>query len=256
MSPNGRSGLPPWQTGLLRATAFCSAPPDLNAVRWWEGLVGHTAENRNIRVGAGQLIEQGPIENRILQLQIIAARVDWLILPSEAEGGAFQNIGPLEASASEFRRLIVPWLADVAPALNRLAFGAQLYVPSANLDEAREYVARLVPYVRINWRIIRDFIFQVNRPGASRVWRDAGDLNRLAKVQAVSRRAVVATITGGSQTITPISEEFAAYLELDINTPVLQTGELPRDRVVEIFDELVANSIEIAERGILDEHGS
>jgi hypothetical protein len=256
MTPNGKIGLPPWQAGLLRATAFCSGPPDLNGVRWWQDLVGHPADSRNIRVGAGQLVEQGPIDNRILQLQIISARVDWLILPAESGGEAFPNIGPFERSASEFRTLISPWLAEAAPALNRLAFGAQLYIPCANLDEARGYVARLVPYVRINWTVIRDFSFQVNRPGGSRVWGDAGDLNRLARIQAVSRRAMVATVTSESQTIAPVSEEFAAFLELDISTPALQSGELPRDRFVDVFAELIANGIEIAERGIFDEHGN
>jgi hypothetical protein len=246
-----------WQVGLLRATAFCLAPPDLSGIKWWEELVGAPAEVRNVRAGAGHLIEQGLVENRSLQLQIVLARVDWIFTAREdPEGDGFPQLGPFEESVRPFQSLISRWL-EAAPSLNRLAFGAQLYIPSSNVTEARGHIARILPYVRLDWEHIRDFVFRVNRPRPFVAWPEVGELNRIATVGAVSRKKLVATLLPEPQMAIPAKEEFAASLELDINMPPLDVRqEIPRERRIQIFDELVSNGREIAERGILDEHGN
>ena len=246
-----------WQVGLLRATAFCLSPPDLSGIKWWELVVGAPAEVRNVRAGAGQLIEQGLVENRSLQLQIVLARVDWIFAAKEeSDGDAFPLLGGFEESVRPFLALISRWL-EAAPSLNRLAFGAQLYIPTRDVAEARRHVARILPYVKLDWEHIRDFIFRVNRPRPFLAWPEVGELNRIATVGAVSRKKVVATLLPEPQVAVPVKEEFSASLELDINMPPLDVRqEIPRERRIQIFDELVSNAREIAERGILDEHGN
>ncbi len=251
------SRVPEWQVGLLRATAFCLAPPDLSNIKWWERVVGAPAEVRSVRAGAGHLIEQGLVENRSLQLQITLARVDWIFTAKEElDGDVFPQLGPFEESVRPFQALISRWL-ETAPSLNRLAFGAQLYIPSSNVAEARGHVARMLPYVKLDWEHIHDFSIRVNRPRPFLAWPEVGELNRIAVVQAVSRRKIVATLLPETQVPVPVKEEFSANLELDINTPPLDVRqEIPRERTVQIFSELVSNAREIAERGILDEHGN
>jgi hypothetical protein len=239
-----------WQATSLRLTAFLLTPPELAKVDWWERLVGSSSESRTVRPGAGQLVEQGTWEKHVLQLQIQLARVDWVLSPVDEPGSsAFSYLGGLKDSVGEFRDLMSKWL-EFAPEMNRLALGAQLVIPTGNRVEAMQHIARMLPYVNISWDVIRDFIFRVNRPRPSAAWRGVGELNRLGTWQAVSRKKMVAALLPESQSLTPVVEDFAAFLELDVNTAPLEGNkEIPRDLSGKLLDEFISNAVEIAERG-------
>lgn len=242
-------GQPEWQAGLLRTTAFCLAPPDLPNIKWWEELIGGPAEFRNLRVGVGELIEQGLVGDRTLQLQVHVARVDWIFSPKDQpDGDPFPSLGALAECLPAFQALISRWL-DTAPSLNRLAFGVQLYIPSSSRAEAMGHIAEMLPYVRINAERMREFTFQVNRPRPCVTWPELGEVNRLATWQAVLRKRVVASFLPEVRGPVSVREEVAAFLELDINTPPDFGKEIPRHLSKEIFGELIGNGIEIVERG-------
>lgn len=239
-----------WQAWSVRFTAFLLTPPELPKIEWWQQLVESAPESRTVRVGAGELIEQGIWEKHALQLQIHLARVDWILTPRDEPGSAtFPSLGALRDSIGEFRNLMSKWL-DVAHELNRLALGVQLIIPTADRAQAMRYVAGMLPHVRLNWEAIRDFMFRVNRPRRSVAWPELGELNRLGTWAAISRKKMVAALLPESQSLTPVVEEFAAFLELDINTPAIDAkADVARDLRRSLLDELISNALEIAERG-------
>jgi len=86
-----------WQPGSLRVTAFQIEPVDVSSVDWWRALTGNSSESKNIRAGIGQLVEQGPIDRGVLQLQIQPVRIDWILLPKDdPESELFQDLGDFE----------------------------------------------------------------------------------------------------------------------------------------------------------------
>src|SRR5271155_2990939 len=142
-----------WKAGSLRITAYCTDPPDPGSLQWWEFVTKQPAEVRNVtRTPFGQLIEQGTIGDRTLHLQVQLNRVDWVIFPKDdTESENFPTLGEFEESSTYFRELISQWLS-AAPPLNRLAFGAQMYIPVANQPRAMEIIAKILPFIEINWK--------------------------------------------------------------------------------------------------------
>lgn len=245
-----------WQPGSLRVTAFCIEPPNLSSVQWWESLTKQPSETRNVtRAGFNQLFEQGTVGDRTLHLQVQQlGRVDWIILPKDnPESDSFSSLGDFGESAAYFRELISQWLSDQAPPLNRLAFGTQLYIPVANQEEAFKIIAKMLPSVKIDWKGIRDFIFQVNRPRACVTFPDLGEINRLRKWQAVIRKKIVGVIVPEGQAPVATREETSAFLELDINTPPPTDAKtaLPSARLPELLAELIQNAANILTDDVL-----
>ncbi len=240
-----------WQTGLLRATAFYPDPFDLAGVNWWESLAGRPSESKNVRAGLGQLAEFGTVDDRVLQLQIQPGRIDWLLLPKdEPEGGSFPSLGDFEKCLGYFRELFFKWLSQ-APELNRLAFGAQLYIPTADQSEAVQTVAGILQYVKIDWTGIRDIVFQLNRVQACKTLPELGAINRLVKWQTVVRKRIVGALLPEPQAPVTTAEEFAAYWELDISlaAPTDAKMKLPPEKLKELFTELTHEAADIVSRG-------
>lgn len=256
VSPESEPSAKPenWRAGSLRITAFCVEPPDLGTVRWWESIAGHPSETKNIlRSGIGQLVEYGPVGDQVLQLQVQLNRVDWILFPKEnPEGDPFPFLGEIKLASLNFRSLVDPWLAQ-APRLNRVAFGAQLYIPVRDHKEAMRLLAKKLPSVKINWEAIRDFTFQVNRPLPGLSEPDLGEINRLTKWQVVVQKKVVGVILPTVQAPHATSEQTSAFWELDINTavPTDPTAFLAPNRVTPLIDELIQNAIGIVKDDVL-----
>jgi hypothetical protein len=240
-----------WETSLLRATAFPTGPLDLASVKWWEVATGRSSESKNIRTGIGQLIEVGTVDDKVLQLQIQPGRIDWVLaLKDDPESEKFSSLGDFDKSSNYFRELIVKWL-EQAPPLNRIAFGAVLSIPTKNESEAMETISRFLPYVKIDWSGVRDFIFQMNLPQPCATFPGLGAINRLVKWQNVVRQKVIATLSPPLQAPVATTQEPAAQCELDISTAVsTETAfKLPPDQLKALFAELVQHAAEVMPKG-------
>jgi len=242
-----------WEAGLLRITAFPSEQVDLRTVDWWEKVTGTASEMRTVQPSVGQLTEQGTVEDYLLRLQIQFGRVDWVLLPKDdVQNEAFPLLGKFEQVSRRFRELVSPWLTG-APRVNRLAFGAVLYVPTASLEEATEVISKILPYVNIEWSGIRDFIFQINRPRPCRTCSEAGDINRLSKWQIVVLKKMITVLAPDASGPLTTSEQPAAYWELDINTapPPGAQKEITRDLLDPLLNELLENATTIVKSDAL-----
>jgi hypothetical protein len=229
-----------WQTGSLRVTGFTIDPVAFDTVNWWETLTGQASESKNLRPGSGQLVELGTHAGKILQLQIQPGRVDWLLLPKDdPDSVKFASLGAFEESLTSFTELVSKWFVN-APAMNRIALGVQLLLPTANYSEAVHILAGILDYVNINWDGIQEFMLQLNRPEISASFPDLGAINRLVKWQTIVRKKILAALAPQPQAPVTTSEEFAVYCELDINTtpPADARTKLPPEKLTALLVEL------------------
>lgn len=202
-------------------------------------------------MGHGLLIEQGTFDGRLLQLQINLGRVDWLLLPRNiSESDKIDSLGTLGESAEYFRGLVSKWLIKSSP-LNRLAFGASLFIPTGGQLEAVQEIRGILPSLGIDWQGVRDFVYQVNRPRACTTSSESGPINRIAKWQDVLRQTIVATLLPQGQAPVSVGQQPVANLEIDINTSIPSDAkkELPQEKLSSILEELTENAIEIALSG-------
>lgn len=241
-----------WQTGSLRVTVFYTGLLDVVSVNWWESLTGQQPDSKNVRAPGGQLIELGTVEGQVLHLQIQPGRIDWLLLPKDdPDSETFSLLGDFAKSSTYFGNLISKWF-EQAPPLNRIAFGAQLFIPTADQPEAIRIVATILLCVKMKWEGVRDFIFQVNRPRACETLPGLGAINRLARWQTIARRKVTAILLPQPQAPVMTSEEHAAFCELDISTNAptdADTIKLPPDALRSLLTELIKHAADIVSKG-------
>jgi len=90
-----------------------------------------------------------------------------------------------------------------------------------------------------------DFLYQVNRPRASRAGVEGLHLNRLSKWSVGGHQVV--TITAVRPTLGDL--RYDLRLELDINTAPDFEGPIPQQKVESVIDDLLDGAREIAEQG-------
>jgi len=131
----------------------------------------------------------------------------------------------------------------------RLALGATMYYPVADLATGNELIA---PYIRFpgNLEGVRDILLQINRPRISKC-EAALSINRLAKwgVATVVSGKLQPNVAGVLSLVDLSPPQFACTLELDINTAAEYSGPLPNDKLVCIFGELFELAEEIVSKG-------
>jgi hypothetical protein len=154
-----------------------------------------------------------------------------------------------------FKELMRRWLVDCPP-LQRLAFGAVLYLP---VEDKMKGYSQLSAYLglELDPENSGDFLYQINRRRRSGCGVPNLEINRLSKWTwlQLGLRA-----SDGEQPWLEIRPS-VCLLELDINTAldfreplsgksyVPFRGPLPRESYVPLFDELVSFAEEIAVKG-------
>jgi hypothetical protein len=242
-----------WRVESLRVTAFPSPTTRLDDTQWWPTVFGQPAETRVSRPRLAGYQEAGPFERGKAILTVAPARIDWHFAPVEpvadADPVALLNVGSLSEAIPPFFGIMSRWL-PLAPDLQRLAFGATILLPSADAPDAYKHLQRLIPSVRIDGRS-SDLLYQINRPRASRSGIANIQINRLSKwsVGLLQRVLLSVTPTGVQQIMQEANATTVIRLELDTNTAPSFVGNLPRERLSEILDELADLAVEIAIRG-------
>lgn len=246
-----RLELGPWQVGDLRLTALLSplAPIEARTERKrWEALVGTKPEKTDSRRFGREVEESGPFaSNGTLTCRDTPRGTEWMLGSDNPEAGFLspQVLVP-------FKDLMGRWLVDCPP-LQRLAFGAALYLPVAKREEGYRQLKQYLPFSRENSLHAGgfleyspqngDFLYQFNRrrPSGS---VPGVQLNRLSKWQWVPLGEV--RVEGG-KLVEPSTS--ACLLELDINTAPEFQGVLPHDRLVPLLNEMIGLAVEIAAQG-------
>jgi hypothetical protein len=247
-----RRPLEAWQAEILRLTAFPSPAAQLGEPTWWRDLIGEHPETRISRPRRGGQQEEGRFEGRKLVLRVEPTRIDWLLAPIDDQAREVEGVpttGPFPESLQIFLQLILRWFElETCPPVQRLAFGAILLLPVENPQAGYRQISTYLP-LQLDPEGSSDFSYQINRPRDSTSGISSLKINRLAKWSVLS-------LTMGELSLGPTSVDYSARqihhvcrLELDINTALDFRGELSREQLPQIFQELVNLGQEIVREG-------
>lgn len=240
-----------WQAGRLRLTAFVPVSVRVGDVRKWQDLVGQPPDSSSYRPKMESLEEQGPFEKGELQFNMVPGRIDWLygaISTTEQLAERMPALGAFATEVVTFRKIVESWLENPIPIL-RLAVGSELFIPVPDRDAGYEQLAKYVQHaVRVDLNS-SDFLYQINRPRVTRSGVEGLRINRLSTWRVIMLRLKM-KYTSGGQTVDREGEQLhALHVTTDVNTSPEYGKELPQDRLVTLFRELVELTMEIAEKG-------
>src|SRR5262249_9619117 len=151
LNVTGRPDLEPWQVGDLRLTAFPSSlvPIDARAEeKHWEGLIGKKPESIGLRNFGTEVEANGPFApGGKLNYRRSTRVIQWMLerTPNPEKPETYFWTPP--QVLMPFQELMCRWLAD-SPPLNRLAFGAALYLPVENREEGYLRLRNYLPFRR------------------------------------------------------------------------------------------------------------
>lgn len=241
-----------WEVTLLRLTAFPRDPSSSARAGVWSQVVGQEPEKQLSKPRLGEIYEDGPYSTGLLSFFSQPTRLEWRIIPIAEENAVSPTpptIGPVDVVLSKFTEITKKWLQGVDFAITRLAFGAQLLLPAVDHEDAYQKLSTYLPSIKLDLRS-RDFSYQINRPRQSRTV-DGLSINRLTKWSAVAWSLIpatpdIATLLSG---LIMTSPAISCSLEEDINTEANRKDALPQQLLIGLFDELVAQGLEILDSG-------
>jgi hypothetical protein len=153
-----------WQAESFRLTAFPS-PAAAPTTDWWVELLREPPEQKTSRLKGVVRREEGDFKEGRLVLEVQSMRVDWhyaLSQQAHLEAEGFGTLGPFPAALEPFQDLMLRWL-EIAPPLQRLAFGVALILPTEDLAASYQQLAAYLPF-RVDTEGASDFLYQINRP--------------------------------------------------------------------------------------------
>lgn len=250
---SARLSLTAWQVETLRLTAFPSPAAQVTEPTWWTDLVGEPPETRILHPRKGGWQEKGPFKGGKLVLRVQPNRIDWLFTPvndQEQEVESFPTIGSFPESLDVFLPLMVRWFdLETCPPVQRLAFGAVLLQPVEDRQAGYRQISPYLPSVQLDPEGSSDFSYRINRPRDSSSGIIGLRINRLSRWSVATWRAAEFSVGPALVGYFPGEEHYACRLELDINTVPDFQGELHREQLPQIFEELVDVGKEIATEG-------
>ena len=248
-----RSRLTEWQAGTLRLTAFPSSGIDLTGASWWNDLLGEAPETKVSRPKQGGEQQEGPLKGGKLILRIQPLRIDWLFSGSDVPDAKAETLPTLRSfpdALDTFLQLMLRWFElGSCPPVQRLAFGAVLFQPVDDRQTGYRKIATLLPSVKLDPEGSTDFSYQINRRRNSTSGIADLGINRLSKWSVITWQSAKLALGPASLGYFPDREHFTCQLDLDINTAPDFRGDLPREQMSKVFQELVALGKEIAGEG-------
>lgn len=244
-----------WVAEQFRFTAFTlpgSADPAVD--QWWRDVVGSDPDESaaNLRIGLRTLAIGFRSGKLVLKLE--PGRVDWLFVPRDPDPTAgplaeLPSVGPITENLESFSDLVERWLLrEDVPDIVRTAFGAA--VRHSEPDRRSAYV-RLPDYLPIRLNPdSSDFNLQISVPTDSRAHIDGLRINRLTRWAVVGLARVELRLDSTRVAASSQFVDYAIRLELDINTSPEFQRPLPRERLVELYRELVALGCNVVVDGL------
>ena len=247
-STQGKADLAAWQAESFRITCFPTSATNINAKNWWFDVIGEQPENTIIRAKEGFRQEEGHVNGRKILFGIQPIRTDWLMVPNDEEGKT--SLGSFQVELDSFITLMSRWF-KICPPLKRLAFGTILVFPVESRQSGYEFLGNYLPNVKLDPAGSSDFLYQINRPRTSQTEISNLMINRLTKWSVLHRGLIGFELSPNAAGISlvPSSETLACRIELDINTSADYKNDLPKDKLADIFNELIDLTKEIAIEG-------
>jgi len=244
-----RPELEAWIANSLRMTAILSPAAQLPEHSFWEELVGQPPESITSQPRTGVHQEDGSFEGGRLSVIVQPARVDWILTvdDNQATNSPIPSIGQFVYLLNVFTDKMTHWL-ERSPPLQRLAFGSILLLPMYDESSARQQLFAYLPFEPQNFENAQEFLYQINRPRSSSSGISNLQINRLSKWSALKWRTVNFPLNNLSNySASPYS--LACCIELDINTSPDYQEDLPKEKLPQIFRELVDLGKEIVKEG-------
>ena len=240
-----------WSVESVRATAFPAVAPDTVSINWWRDVVGEDPAKATRESRKGSLEQRGSWGDADLVLQVNPLRIDWLLVaPQGSEPSVLPVIGSFVDLLSPFREVVLRWLGlESCPGIVRLAFAASLLQPVASEEQGCRLLAPYLPHVELRPAESRSFQYQISRPRSAASGMPGLEINRLNRWSVLQYVQQTVSFSAERLQTSVADESFACRLDLDINTSRQYAEELPRDRVQDVFRELVQLACEIAEKG-------
>lgn len=240
-----------WKADTLRMTAILSPAAQLPQHSLWEELLGQPPENRTLQPRIGVQQEDGAFEGEKLIVTVQPTRIDWIFTIDNNQATTISqqitSIGQFVAVLNPFVDLMARWL-QMSPPLQRLAFGATLLLlPMEEAPAARQQLLAYLPLNPQEFENAQEFAYQINRPRNSISGISDLTINRLSKWSVIAWKTIqlvpkVNSYSAGESC-------FTCCLEVDINTSPEYQGDLPNEKLPQIFRELVDLGQEIAREG-------
>jgi hypothetical protein len=247
--PKKNSNIVDWGVETIRVTGF-PISTSTGDTEWWGKLISESPETKISRPKEGIYRDEGPFENGKLVLSVQPMRIDWLYTVNIQESEVLPVLGSFHVVQDHFLDIVRRWLKICNP-IKRLAFGVILVHPVASREEGYKAISHYLPNVQLDVVNSSDFLYQINRPRISQTSDVPIIINRLSKwlVAKVQRLHIDLSVAEKvSPSILPYEGLHACRLELDINTSP-EVDQLPGEKMVPLFDELVSLAREIAEKG-------
>jgi len=242
-----------WQVETLRLTAFPGPAVQVAEPTWWIDLVREPPETKISRPRMGGFQEEGPFKGGKLLLRVQPSRIDWLfttVEDQEREIESFPTIGPFPESLDTFLPLMCRWFEfETCPSVQRLAFGAILLQPVKNKQAGYRQISPYLPSVQLDPEGSSDFSYRINRPRDTSSGITGLKINRLSNWSVATWRRAELSVGQTWMGYFQAQEHYACRLELDINTAPYFQGELHREQLPLIFQELVDLGKKIATEG-------
>lgn len=249
----GRPGISAWHVQLLRFTAFQTPASRISAVTWWEDLIKQPPERKTTKPKEQLQQEEGSFEAGKLVLTMHPMRIDWVysgIDKEPEEESVLPTIGTLSNALKPFIQLVDNWFQlNTMPPVQRTALGMVLWQPVENRQKGYAQLSKYLTTVRLDSENSSDFLYQINRPRASKSGLANLRINRLSQWSISSRRGIAMSFAPEGVTHTMGQERFACHLLLDINTAADFKNEIPKEKLVPILEEFCELAVEIATEG-------
>lgn len=241
-----------WVVQLLRISAFpVAGVPVADPTFWWEATIGSAPDSMTNKPKDGLVQLNGLLDDTAqLILNCQPDRIDWQLSPVETPdlSRKYPAIDNFETILPKFIEIINRWLELPYPELQRFALGVVLLKEVSNRVSGYKEIAKFLPAVKIDAEGSTDFTYSINRPRASKLGIEGLTINRLSKWAVMVFKVFRFPVAAPEGVKFADKETYLCHLELDINT-ALDMAKLPRERMKDIFAELVNLAKEIATEG-------
>jgi hypothetical protein len=232
-----------WIPESFRLTAFIESKEQTLEHVYWQKLFDESPEQK-VELAKKPLVqESGTFQDAKLVYSNQLTRLDWN-LGFEPSFETVMDVPQEHINGEPFAELMKKWL-ELCPPVTRLALGTVVLKSVKSSLAGFEELSKLLPF-KLD-PDSSDFFYQINRPRKSKVI-DGLTINRLSKWNVV--RVVRVEIPVGeiqNQGIT--REDSFCRLELDINTSGDLSEPLPKDKLINQFEELLLLTKEIISKG-------
>ena len=258
--PSTTPSLPPaseWKAEHARFTLiYAQSEPNLQKKR--EVLQTITSKEPFEQVFRhGTYTEGGEWHGGTLRIASLTGRMDFVYNPNEKVESGSATVKANVREMASFSKVFDPlqeamqkWLEVDEGPVQRLAFGATIFLPVNDRLEGYQKIAGYLRDLKIDAENSRDLLYRINRPRTVNIDGDLFFVNRLSTWSVGIRRAFTFTVsTSGANPMGSTPSESMLMIEMDLSTDANREGLFKAEESNELLKIFVGLAVEICENG-------